>query len=324
VSRKIDQDAGELVGGCEAMNALRRDLARLAPLPTTVLVTGETGVGKGLVARALHYGSARRGHPFVQVDCTALSPSLIESELFGHERGSFTGAVEARAGYLERAAHGTLFLDEIGDLAHPQQAKLLRVLQEREFERVGGNRALAMNARVVAATNRDLGMDVRNGRFRRDLYYRLDVARIEIPPLRERASDIPALIAATLDVHCAAYALPAPILTEGAMSTLTAHSWPGNVRELSNVAERLLIRYSGRGVDVPQLDGVLDAVPAPRPIVVSSSREARVELALESRDPSRRIAIELAAAGGNVALTARRLGLPRSTLRHWIRRYGLR
>ncbi|MFQ5417153.1 MAG: sigma-54 interaction domain-containing protein [Myxococcota bacterium] len=324
MSRDIGSQRDHLVGESADMRALRRAIARLAPLPTTVLITGETGVGKGLVARALHAESPRRGCPFVHVDCTALPPSLIESELFGHERGAFTGAVAARQGHFERAGGGTLFLDEIGDLALPQQAKLLRVLQEREFERVGGNRPVAMEARVIAATNRNLRTDVRSGRFRRDLYYRLDVARIDVPPLRDRASDVPGLISSTLDMHCASYALPAPILTERVLSVLSSHSWPGNVRELSNVAERLLIEYAGRCVDAAELDRVLDADQAPRPTDVAPWREARVERALASPNPSRRIASELDACGGNVALAARRLGLPRSTLRHWIRRYRIR
>jgi len=304
----------ELVGESAPMTELRREIAAVAPLQSTVLLTGETGVGKGVVARALHALSPRASLPFVHVDCAALSPGLVGSELFGHERGAFTGAVSRRAGRFEQASGGTVFLDEIGDLEACLQAKLLRVLQDREFERVGGNRTLRMAARVVAATSRDLTREVHVGHFRADLFYRLNVVRLAIPPLRERAVDVPLLVAAAFDRLAAEIELAPPMLSESAIARLAAHAWPGNVRELMNVAERLLVRFAGRRVEAQQLDGVIDpphGVGTPRALLASG-------------DPAQRIASELQATGGNVARAARRLGLPRSTLRHWIRRHGVR
>jgi DNA-binding NtrC family response regulator len=282
---------GLLVGGSEPMVALRREVERLAELPTTVLLVGETGTGKGVVARALHAAGARRTRPFVHVDCAGLPEALFESELLGHERGAFTGAVAARVGRAEAAADGTLFLDEIGELPPRLQAKLLRLLQERCFERVGGGAVRPFRARVVAATHVDLDAAAARGAFRSDLLFRLDVARIMLPPLRERREDLPALARALLARTAERLGLPAsPACDAELLGRLARHAWPGNVRELENVLERWLI---GAG-----------AGPAPL------------------RD-SERIARALDASGGNVARAARRLGLPRSTLRGQIARLDL-
>jgi DNA-binding NtrC family response regulator len=229
-----------LIGDSEALCEVRRRIARLADLPTTVLLLGETGTGKGVVARALHAGGVRRARPFVHVDCAALPEALFESELFGHERGAFTGAVAARAGRAEAAADGTLFLDEVGELAPRLQAKLLRLLQERRFERVGGSLARPFCARVVAATNLDLDAAARAGSFRRDLLFRLDVARIVLPPLRERREDLPALVPALLARTAARLGVAPPPLAPCFAARLAAHDWPGNVRELENALERWL------------------------------------------------------------------------------------
>jgi len=316
---------GDLVGESAPMRALRREIANVSPLHSTVLLTGETGVGKGVVARALHRLSPHRSGSFVHVDCAALSPNLVESELFGHERGAFTGAVARRQGRFERAAGGTIFLDEIGDLDARLQAKLLRVLQDREFERLGGTETLRMTARVVAATTRDLGREVREGRFRVDLYYRLNVVCLLISPLRERPSDVPLLVAAGFERLARGLGLAAPSLSEVALARLAAHGWPGNVRELLNTVERLLIHFPGRRVEAADLAGILDDDPSPlRPPSPSPLPRTGVERVLVAEDPSERIAAELRATGGNVARAARRLGLPRSTLRHRIRRYGIR
>jgi transcriptional regulator with GAF, ATPase, and Fis domain len=230
-----------LVGEGEALREVRRQIARLAALPTTVLVLGETGTGKGVVARALHAGGVRSARPFVHVDCAGLPEALFESELFGHERGAFTGAVAARAGRAEAAGDGTLFLDEVGELAPRLQAKLLRLLQERCFERVGGGATRPFRARVVAATNLDLEAAVRAGAFRRDLWFRLDVARIVLPPLRERREDLPALVTALLARIAARLGVPCPPLDPGLAVRLASHDWPGNVRELENALERWLV-----------------------------------------------------------------------------------
>jgi transcriptional regulator with GAF, ATPase, and Fis domain len=325
MSASSQRDSVELVGESAPMCALRAAIARVAPLGSTVLLSGETGVGKGLVARELHRQSPRRAAPLVHVDCAALAPTLVESELFGHECGAFTGAVATRAGRFERAARGTIFLDEIGDLEPRLQAKLLRVLQDREFERLGGSRTLPMTARVVAASSRDLGRDVLDGRFRADLYYRLNVVQIVIPPLRERSSDVPLLLAATLRRLSRVLSLSSPELAPNAIVRLIAHSWRGNVRELHNVAERLLIHFPGRRVEATDVAEVLDApFAAGNPDRGAPAwREAGIERLLAPEDPSQRIAAELRATGGNVAHAARRLGLPRSTLRRWIRRYHL-
>jgi two-component system C4-dicarboxylate transport response regulator DctD len=282
---------GLLIGTSEAMAALRCEIARLADLPTTVLLLGETGTGKGVVARALHAGGARRGRPFVHVDCAGLPEALFESELFGHERGAFTGAVAARVGRAEAAADGTLFLDEIGELPLRLQAKLLRLLQERCFERVGGGAARPFRARVIAATHVDLDAAVARGAFRRDLLFRLDVARLTLAPLRARREDLPALARALLARAAERLGLPPRECDPALLARLAAHDWPGNVRELENTLERWLIGGAS----------LATAPPA----------------------EAERIARALAASAGNVARAARCLGLPRSTLRSRISRLDL-
>ena len=295
----------EPLGESPAVRALRREIAAVAPVASTVLVTGETGAGKGVVAREIHRCSRRRG-AFVHVDCAALAPGLIESELFGHERGAFTGAVSARAGRFERAAGGTLFLDEIAELEPALQAVLLRVLQDREFERLGGGRTQPMRARVVAATSRDLRREVPGGRFRADLYFRLAVVRLDLPPLRERREDVPLLARTFLRELARRLERPVPELCDDFVERLRAHAWPGNARELHNLLERALVRGGRRleAADLGELDEPLWAPAAPAP-------------------PAEHIAAALRVSGGNVALAARQLGLPRTTLRRRMRLYGL-
>jgi DNA-binding NtrC family response regulator len=233
--------APPIVGRHPRLRAAVRLLERVAPTESTVLLTGESGTGKELFARALHALSPRRAGPFVAVNCAAIPEALLENELFGHERGAFTGADRRREGRFEVAAGGTLLLDEVGELSPAVQAKVLRVLEEKTFERVGGGRTLRADVRLVAATNRDLGDMVAAGTFRSDLYFRLDVFPVELPPLRERASDLPAL-ARHLAGHIAGrLGLPAPRLEEEALEVLAGRPWPGNVRELANVLERALI-----------------------------------------------------------------------------------
>jgi two-component system, NtrC family, nitrogen regulation response regulator NtrX len=252
----------EMVGQGPAMRRLYALVERTAPSEGRVLLSGENGTGKELVARALHRHSRRASGPFVRVNCAAVPHELIESELFGHEKGAFTGALQLRRGKFEQASGGTLFLDEVGDMPAAMQAKLLRVLQEGEFERVGGSETLRVDVRVVAATNRDLEVEVAAGRFREDLYYRLAVVQIRTPPLREHREDLPDLIAAFLQEACTRNGRRPLRLSAGAVGVLSAHDYPGNVRELRNLVERLAILSEGPEVGEAEARELL---PAPRP-----------------------------------------------------------
>jgi transcriptional regulator with GAF, ATPase, and Fis domain len=234
-----------IVGESEPMRQFFSQIEVVAPADSTVLLVGETGTGKEVVARAIHAGSRRASNPFVPVNCAALPDTLVESELFGHERGAFTGALARKPGKFELADRGTLFLDEIGDLPSEAQAKLLRVLQEREVQRVGGTRPVAVNVRLIAATNQDLAACMEHGRFRTDLYYRLSVFPIRLPPLRERRDDIPVLVRHFVRRFAERLHKPAPNVASGAMAQLIAYDWPGNVRELQNVVERAVILVRG-------------------------------------------------------------------------------
>ncbi len=293
-----------------AAQRVRGWVERVAPLDATVLLLGETGTGKGVLARELHDRS-RRGRPFVHVDLAALSVGLLESELFGHERGAFTGASERRPGRLEAAAGGTLFLDEIGELPASGQVRLLRVLQDRVFERVGSTRPLPLEARVVAATNVDLARSVARGLFRRDLYHRLDVLSLVLPPLRERPEDLPLLVADRLATLATARNEAPRTCTRELLRALADRCWPGNVRELHNLLERMATWTDGGVLDEGDLERAEDLGSAVAgPIAVGASEHEHVARVLR-------------ATGGNVSRAARRLGVPRTTLRRRIRRAGL-
>jgi transcriptional regulator with GAF, ATPase, and Fis domain len=253
-----DGDAAAMLGQCEGMNGTLAEIRKVAPTTTTVLVQGETGTGKELVSRALHELGSRRQGPFVRVNCAALTPSLVESELFGHEKGAFTGAVQRRLGRFELADGGTLLLDEVGELPLELQPKLLRVLQEQEFERLGGTRPVRVDVRIVSSTNRNLAKAVEEGRFRQDLFFRLAVFTIHVPPLRERPGDCAALAEAFLRQHARRLGKPLTSIAPRAMDRLLAYSWPGNVRELANVIERAAIVSTGAILgedDLPPLAG---------------------------------------------------------------------
>lgn len=249
-----------LVGKGRGIQEVRRLIGQVAETDANVLILGESGTGKEVVARAIHELSARSAGPFVPINCGAIPAELLESELFGHEKGVFTGAIAARRGRFELAQGGTLFLDEIGDMPLPMQVKLLRVLQERQFDRVGGGKAVQADVRVIAATHRDLEAMIRTQAFREDLYYRLNVFPIETPPLRDRADDIPLLLQELLNRHAEQHK-GIIRLTQRAMESLMQYAWPGNVRELSNLIERLLILYPNQIVDVADLPGRYRLLP---------------------------------------------------------------
>jgi len=238
-----------------------RLIASCAPTHCTVLITGESGTGKEMVARAIHYNSLRRDHPFVPVDCNTLSENLLESELFGHVKGAFTGAVANKRGMFDMANNGTLFLDELGNVSLSTQAKLLRVIQEREFKAVGDTRDHTTNVRLLAATNRDLKAMVADGSFREDLFYRINVFPIHIPPLRERRDDIPALAFHFLKLFSAELEKPLAQISDGAMSLLMNHAWPGNVRELANAIHRAAILASDDVIRQAHLASILELAP---------------------------------------------------------------
>ena len=231
----------QIIGRSNAIKDMMKLVTRAAPSRATVLITGESGTGKELVARAIHFSSPRSQQPFISVNCMALSPTLLESELFGHEKGSFTGAVAMRRGRFEQANKGTLFLDEVGELTPELQVKLLRVLQERKFERVGGTEELDIDIRIVTATNQNLQSMVQNGTFREDLYYRLNVVHIPLPPLRERRDDIPLLVAHFIEKIASENDIKSKNFTDEALNYLTGYEWPGNIRQLQNVIERCLV-----------------------------------------------------------------------------------
>jgi two-component system response regulator HydG len=319
VSRRFQVD--EIVGDSEPMQAIFQQIRKVAPSEAAVLITGESGTGKELVARAIHRNSTRTDGPFVQVNCGALAEGVLESELFGHEKGAFTGAHRQRKGRFELADGGTLLLDEVGEVPPGTQVKLLRVLQEKAFERVGGEETLTTDVRILAATNRDLKAEVEAGRFREDLFYRLHVIPIHVPALRERPEDIVLLARFFLERMCRDRGLPAHVLSREAEELLVSYHWPGNVRELENVVERALVLTESETID-----------PSVLPIL--GSQDASRSLSLPSGDPplnetlaaleKQLILRALARAGGVKAEAARRLGIKESALYYKLEKYGIR
>jgi two-component system nitrogen regulation response regulator NtrX len=307
---------GTLIGEGPAMREVRALVARVAPTEARVLITGESGTGKEMVATAIHAASRRSDRAFVTVNCAAIPRDLVESEMFGHERGSFTGATERRLGRFELAHAGTLFLDEIGDLSPDAQAKLLRTLETGELQRIGAESTIKVDVRVVAATNRRLDDEVNEGAFREDLYFRLHVFPIHLPPLREHLDDLPALVS-----YLAERVRPrqATVFTPAAIAALAAYSWPGNVRELANLVERLSI-LSGPTVDAHDVRAVLREGPPPPAAIAAAGRPLN-----EALDDFERavIAAALAQARGNVAEAARALRTDRANLYRRMRRLGL-
>ena len=314
------EERSQLIGEGPGMRALREQIAMAAPTNGRVLVHGENGSGKELAARAIHALSARHDRAFVEVNCAAIPEELIESELFGHEKGAFTGAHSRRRGRFELADGGTIFLDEIGDMSLKTQAKVLRALEEQSFERVGGKDTIKVDVRVIAASNRDLQSLIREGRFREDLFYRLSVIPIEVPPLRTRTEDVPLLIDHFLRVFCAENGRRLKTLSGEALAYFLAYDWPGNVRELRNMVERLVIMAPRDVIEAPDL-------PAPlRPKDdTADAAEARGKTLREARDNFERayILAELRANEWNMTRTADRLGIERSHLYRKIKSYSI-
>jgi DNA-binding NtrC family response regulator len=304
-----------MVGDSQALARVRQQIAQVAATDSSVLVFGETGTGKELVARAIHEASARRGGPLVAVNCAALPRELVESELFGHEKGAFTGAAQQRRGRFELAAGGTLFLDEVGELPPEAQAKLLRALQEREFERVGGTRTIRADVRLIAATNRDLQGRVSAGAFRADLYYRLNVFPIALPPLRERREDIPLLVRHLAGRVARRLGRELEAISPAFVERAAAHDWPGNVRELENVIERALIMSGGALLDGSDLFRPLErAEAAPSMTTLEDMERAYILRVLDG------VGWQIEGERG----AARILGLNPSTLRGRMRKLGIR
>ena len=322
-NRELRQQTGRwpsMIGQSPAMRDLFKIIEKTAPSPSRVLILGESGTGKELVARAIHEKSPRHKGPFVTVNCAAVPSELIESELFGHERGAFSGAVKTRRGKFERADGGTLLLDEVGDMPLPMQAKLLRVLEEGEFEKVGGGESIRVDVRVIAASNKNLEKEVEEGTFRLDLYHRLNVVPIQLAPLRERKGDIPILARHFLEAFSAAVGRPAPSLSDDAIDLLKSYGWPGNIRELRNVMERVAILFPG---DTVTASGLAQALPAGEPSLPPTEDEDRT-----LRDTMREVEKEaiLRALDRNkwhMTRAAKELGLERSHLYKKMKALGI-
>jgi len=311
--------AAFMVGESEPMQQLRRQIAQVAATQETVLIMGESGVGKELVARALHAASHRAEGALVSVNCPALSPQLMESELFGHERGAFTSADGPRVGRFELAEGGALLLDEVTEIALPLQAKLLRVLQEKTFERVGSSETLKVDVRIMAATNRDLLAEVEAGRFRQDLYYRLAVLPLRVPPLRERKDDISRLVGHFRELASARLERPVCELTPSAVDLLMNHDWPGNVRELENLITRLCVLNSGRTIEADDVRPWL--LPSGDAEELEPSGEVTVGVSLQEME-RKLIEATLEHYGGHRARTAEALGIGVRTLQNKLRAFG--
>lgn len=316
LGRRYEYD--NIIGRSEPMQEIFATIERVAPSRATVLLAGESGVGKDLIARAIHFHSPRRERPLVKINCTAIPENLMESELFGYEKGAFTGAVTSKPGKFEQADTGTVFLDEIGDVPGPIQVKLLRILQEREFERLGSNVTRHTDVRVVAATNQDLRAALEQGTFREDLYYRLNVVPINIPPLRDRKQDIPFLANHFLHKLAPESGALVETITDAAMEKLLNYHWPGNVRELENVIERSLVLCRGKQLDTADIK--LESAPRPRGQNDAHFLPEGVTLDQYEQELIREA---LRRADGNKSQAARLLGLTRNALRYRLTQMGL-
>ncbi|HQQ14727.1 MAG TPA: sigma-54 dependent transcriptional regulator [Deltaproteobacteria bacterium] len=317
--RKKAEKDDEIIGNSPAIRKLKEQIDRAAPTDAWVLILGENGTGKELVARRIHKNSLRAKQPFVEVNCAAIPQELIESELFGHEKGAFTGATERRRGKFDLANNGTLFLDEIGDMSLPTQAKILRILQEQRFERVGGAQTIQVDVRVLTATNKDLEKEIEAGRFRQDLYYRLNVIPIYVPRLADRKEDIPELVEHFLKMYSSLKGGKKKTMTEGAVKKLMQHEWPGNVRELKNIVERLVIMTPGDAITVD------DILPLGSRAASETDRLIDITLLKDARAEFEKMFIEkkLKECGYNISKTADLIGVERSNLHRKIKGLGI-
>jgi two-component system, NtrC family, nitrogen regulation response regulator NtrX len=315
--REESESRFRMVGDSPALRQVRDLIAKVGPTSARVLITGDNGTGKELVARALHEASPRRTRAFVEVNCAAIPSELIESELFGHMKGSFTGAFADRAGKFEQADGGTLFLDEIGDMSLSAQSKLLRVLQEGVVTRIGGSKPIQVDVRVLAATNKNLEQEIEEGRFREDLLYRLNVVPIDVPPLRERRQDIPALVAYFAEQLSASAGVPGRKFSDDAVRRLQSRHWPGNIRELRNAVERVLILASGKKVTAGDIDHLL-----PSGAGANGESPSLEDYKLEAE--KKFIELQLRRHDWNLSETARTLKIPRSNLYKKMESFGLK
>ncbi len=324
--RGMAQKDREMIGISPVIKKLLEQIRLVAPTNASVLITGDNGTGKELVARSIHFYSQRRDKPFVEVNCAAIPEELIESELFGHEKGAFTGAVAQKKGKFDLAEGGTIFLDEIGDMSLKTQAKVLRILQERKFERVGGTRTMEVDVRVIAATNKALDNEIRAGRFREDLFYRLNVVPFRVPALRERKEDIPLLVEHFIEMFCRREGWPRKVIVPEAIAMMKHYDWPGNVRELKNIIERLVIMTPGGTIAPAHMPDYIASAEAPREVVLGKGgslqefgtlREAREEFEKEF------IIQKLEENAWNITKTAEAIELERSNLHRKIKSYGI-
>src|SRR4051794_29716266 len=307
----MTQKLPHIIGSSAAFRNVLRQVGLVAPTEETVLIEGETGTGKEVIAGAIHGISPRSARPLLKLNCAAIPSGLLESELFGHERGAFTGALSQRIGRFESADHGTLFLDEIGDIPLDLQPKLLRVLQEQEFERLGSNRTVQCNVRIVAATNRNLARMVGEGKFRADLYYRLSIFPIQLPPLRHRREDVPLLIRHFVEDYAHRMDKQVDVIPQAAMDAMQHHAWPGNIRELQNFIARAVILTSGRVLEAPLSE-----------LLRAEDKIASDPTTLEDAERSHILRI-LSETNGRLAPAAKILGVPRTTLFYKVRRLGI-
>ena len=320
LKQKVTQEY-ELTGCSASILELKEAIGIIAPTNAWVLIMGENGTGKELVARSLHRLSRRSTKPFIEVNCAAIPEDLIESELFGHEKGAFTGATQKKRGKFDLAHEGTIFLDEVADMSLKAQAKILRILQEKKFERVGGTKMIHVDVRVLAATNKDLEQEMEEGHFRQDLYYRLNVIPLNVPPLRERKEDIPLLVDRFLKDFAGKEREPEKKITEGALDLLMLHNWPGNVRELKNIIERLVIMAPSEVIGAENIPAFSPGDLEQREICVTDAADSYKTAKMDFE--KQYILKKLKEFDGNISRTAEAIGLERSNLHRKIRSYGL-